>query len=880
MPIPWESNKPVWVPQWPLSQEKLEAANDLVLEQLRLGHVEPSVSPWNTPIFVIKKSSGKWRLLHDLRAVNAQMQVMGAVQRGLPLLSALPRGWPVMALDIKDCFFSIPLHPDDRERFAFTLPSVNHEQPDARYQWKMLPQGMANSATICQLYVAQALLPVRQQFPKIRIINYMDDVLLAASSQEMLLAAFQETASALRRWGLVLAPDKIQQTTAIKFLGAIISPLTVTPQKISIRTHHLRTLNDFQQLLGDINWIRGYLNIPRATLLPLFSILEGDPNVNSNRTLTPLAEKALKQVEKAMSEAQLCRVDPALPIFLCILKTAHYPTGVLWQNGPLWWIHGNSSGTKAILYYPELVASQAILGIKHCLTSFATMPDKLIIPYTKGQVETLAATVNEWAVLVCAFSNLIDNHYPRHPLLNFVERNLVYFPKVTFKRPIDMALTVFTDGSKTGRGAIVIQGKDPILLDFRPDSPQVTECMTVLEVFKRFSESFNLFSDSNYVVNAVASLEVAAFVRNSSTVSNILCQIQACILQRDNPFFIGHIRAHTLLPGPMAEANNLADCLTRSMALVASDPVELARDFHKLWHVPANTLRKKFHISRQIAREIVKACSSCVTFLHPPKVGVNPRGLQPNALWQMDVTHVPEFGKLKYLHVSVDTFSGIIHATPLAGEKVTHVKTHCLEAWAAWGKPLRLKTDNGPAYTSHGFRAFCAQLQVTHITGLPYNPQGQGIVERANRNIKEILQKQKGGIAESASPRERISLVLFTLNFLNLNESGTAAAEKHAAGPMEQKDYVMWKDVLDNQWYGPDLVVARSRGAVCVFPQGQEAPLWVPSRLTRMIKEVPKDEAESLEEDSADIPDDVDPGEGGAQKGNPVCLPIGDACSA
>ncbi len=75
-------------------------------------------------------------------------------------------------------------------------------------------------------------------------------------------------------------------------------------------------------------------------------------------------------------------------------------------------------------------------------------------------------------------------------------------------------------------------------------------------------------------------------------------------------------------------------------------------------------------------------------------------------------------------------------------------------------------------------------------------------------------------------------------------------------------------------------MVARSRGAVCVFPQGQEAPLWVLSRLTRMIKEVPKDEAESLEEDPADIPDDVYPGEGRAQLGNPVSLPKGDACSA
>ena len=104
MPIPWLTEEAVWVPQWPLSSEKLEAATGLVSEQLCLGHLEPSTSPWNTAIFLIKKKSGKWRLLHDLRAISAQMRLFGPVQRGLPLLSALPKNWEIVIIDIKDCF--------------------------------------------------------------------------------------------------------------------------------------------------------------------------------------------------------------------------------------------------------------------------------------------------------------------------------------------------------------------------------------------------------------------------------------------------------------------------------------------------------------------------------------------------------------------------------------------------------------------------------------------------------------------------------------------------------------------------------------------------------------------------------------------------------
>lgn len=81
----------MWVLQWPLTSEKLQAASGLVDEQLRLGHLEPSNSPWNTPIFVIRKKSVKWRLLHDLRAINDQMESLGPIQWGLLMLSPTKR---------------------------------------------------------------------------------------------------------------------------------------------------------------------------------------------------------------------------------------------------------------------------------------------------------------------------------------------------------------------------------------------------------------------------------------------------------------------------------------------------------------------------------------------------------------------------------------------------------------------------------------------------------------------------------------------------------------------------------------------------------------------------------------------------------------------
>ena len=95
----------------------------------------------------------------------------------------------------------------------------------------------------------------------------------------------------------------------------------------------------------------------------------------------------------------------------------------------------------------------------------------------------------------------------------------------------------------------------------------------------------------------------------------------------------------------------------------------------------------------------------------------------------MDVTHVLSFRKLKFVQVTIDTFSGLICASAHTGGDTKDVIVHMLYVVSVMGQPKMLKTDNGPSYTSHKFKQFCSQFQIKHVTGIPYNAQGQGIVE-------------------------------------------------------------------------------------------------------------------------------------------------------
>jgi transposase InsO family protein len=90
-----------------------------------------------------------------------------------------------------------------------------------------------------------------------------------------------------------------------------------------------------------------------------------------------------------------------------------------------------------------------------------------------------------------------------------------------------------------------------------------------------------------------------------------------------------------------------------------------------------------------------------------------------------------------------------------------------------------------PISLSKAFFQFCLCFGISLKTGIPSNPQGQGIVEQAHQTLKAQLSKQKGGI-EYTAPANRLNHDLFALNFLNFDKQGKSAAEWFW-GPSEQQ---------------------------------------------------------------------------------------------
>ncbi|TRZ15138.1 hypothetical protein HGM15179_011998 [Zosterops borbonicus] len=708
---------------------------------------------------------------------------------------------------------------------------------------------MRNSPSLCQWYVARALSGVRRQFPNAKIFHYMDDILVAASSQDELQRIQPQLIHALHSNGLQVAPEKVQKQPPWKYLGVKILERTIQHQEVQFE-NSVRTLNDAQKLVGVITWLRPYLGLTTGQLSPLFDLLKGDTDLKSPRTLTPEARQVLEEVQRAVSARQVHRIDPSIDVTVFITTPDLHPTAIIGQWSDKWsdplhvleWVFLPHQPQKTATALFELIARLITKCRQRCFQLMGVDPAQIVLPVPREDFDwSLANSVSLQSALE-NFTGQITYHLPSHKLLQVAKSTQISLRPKHSQEPVQ-GPTVFTDGSgKTGKAIVTWKdGSEWKVLEGHEDgSAQLVELRAAVMAFQKFSQQpFNLVTDSAYVADIAQRLGHSVLREVSNPALFHLLETLWCALQdRVHPYYVLHVRSHTNLPGFVAEGNARADKLANP-AWVAPQPDTLAqaKASHGFFHQNAHTLQKQFQLTPTEARDIVESCDDCHAVAAPLPAGVNPRGLKALELWQTDVTQVAEFGRLKYVHVTVDTFSSAMWASAHAGEKARDVIAHWRQAFAVLGIPSAVKTDNGPAYTSQRVRQFLQLWGVSHKLGIPHSPTGQAIVERAHGTLKRVLQKQKRGM-QGETPHSRLQKALYTINhltvpqnssnpvFLNHHLSLQASDETH-----QPRAKVRVRNLVTKQWEGPYDLIASGRGYACVSTD--TGVRWVPAKCVR-----------------------------------------------
>jgi Reverse transcriptase (RNA-dependent DNA polymerase) len=101
----------------------VEATAEFIKENMTLGYIEKTDSPWSSPWFFIKKKDGTLRPVQDYREVNKwTVQDIYPIPQIEQILEALHGKELFTALDIRWGYNNIRIKEEDQWKATFKMP--------------------------------------------------------------------------------------------------------------------------------------------------------------------------------------------------------------------------------------------------------------------------------------------------------------------------------------------------------------------------------------------------------------------------------------------------------------------------------------------------------------------------------------------------------------------------------------------------------------------------------------------------------------------------------------------------------------------------------------------------------------------------------------
>jgi len=224
-------------------------------EMERAGVIEPSQSPWSSPIVIAKKKDGRPRFCIDFRKVN---EVSHKDAYPLPQVEAtldkLRDARYLSTIDLKNGYWQVPLAPESRPVTAFTVPGRG------LMQFRVMPFGLHSAPATFQRLLDTILGPALEP----HVFVYLDDIIIVSATLDDHLRHLTEVFKRLRQAKLRINPDKCRfGADQLRYLGHLVTPegIHTDPEKTEAITRipPPRNVREVRQFLGMLSWYRRFL---------------------------------------------------------------------------------------------------------------------------------------------------------------------------------------------------------------------------------------------------------------------------------------------------------------------------------------------------------------------------------------------------------------------------------------------------------------------------------------------------------------------------------------------------------------------------------------------------------------------------------------------
>ena len=248
-----------------MSPQAGRAADEIIGELLLHKLIEPSDSPWASPIVMVKRKDGRYRMCFDFREVNKVTLNKSAwpMPRIDQTLESLAGAEYFCTTDLTAGYHQVPMREDSKWPTAFV-------HRNGLYHWNRKPFGVTDGPGQFSKMMANHFRDMLDEGCKV----FLDDVLIYGSTVDETLARYREFCVRIRSANLKLKPSKCSLfQKEVGFLGHVVSSRGVAtdPEKIAaVQDWPVpRSRKQVRSFLGLVSYYRKFIQDCSTIAKPL-----------------------------------------------------------------------------------------------------------------------------------------------------------------------------------------------------------------------------------------------------------------------------------------------------------------------------------------------------------------------------------------------------------------------------------------------------------------------------------------------------------------------------------------------------------------------------------------------------------------------------------
>ena len=669
-------------------KEKVEKEIDRLISQDIIERVEEP-SQWVSPIVPVPKKGGEEvRICIDMREANeAILRVRHPMPTIEDILLTVGQGKWFSKLDLKWGFHQIELEEESREITTF----ITHT---GLYRFKRLLFGVNSAPEMYQHILAQIVSDLDG------VVNFVDDLIVYASSEEEHDNRLQKLLSRLKDKGLTLNKDKCDfKKQSIEILGFEVGSkgISLPEQKVKaiVEARQPRNVSEVKSFLGLANFCRKYMCNLSSISAPLRNLLKEGVKF-----------KWTKNENDAFIEIKNSLKNNVLAPF--------------------------SYGEETIL-----VADASPVGLGAILLQRINGEERVISYASRGLTEVecrYSQTEKEALAIVWSMEHFYAYLYGIEFELRTDHKPLIYI-YTTRSKP----------SARIERWVLRLQ-HFKFKIKHIPGELNIADTLSRLSVNQKKelvhdAEEYVYFLARQSTPNALSTREI----EQESYLDMELRAVREAILSGN--FDDLKLQAFKLIRN---ELTILGYLVLRGSRIVI--PTALRKRVLSLGHEGHQGIVKTKARMRSkvwwpgMDKEIEKNCQSCKSCILVSQTNapdpIKPTQM-PKSSWEFVAADILGPIEGDYILVVVDYYSRWFEVRVLQNISSMDIIKAFNSIWATHGLPMLVKTDNGRQFISEQTTTYFQEMGIQQVNSTPLNPSENGEVERQNRTILKTIKIAK-----------------------------------------------------------------------------------------------------------------------------------------